>query len=101
MPEKFKMIFTPEEISRIRPVDGDNKMIIDLHQLTAAKAMKLLNNLIALNRDDCEIDVIHGYNHGTSIKDTIWNCMQNPRILEKQGVAHNPGMTILKIAKAA
>lgn len=101
---KLSMILTKEELDRITFVDEDNKEIeieIDMHQLPAKRAMVLLNNVINLDASEKTVKVIHGYTHGTAIKNTIWNCYQNPRIIKKRTEAWNPGITILETSALA
>ena len=99
MKEKMMMIFTKEEMSRIS--ENDHTITVDLHGLIVKDAKKLLNNLMALNRDGDDICAIHGYSHGTAIKEMINAELDNPRLVEKKGVKKNYGRTILKIRKAA
>ncbi len=104
MKERLGMIFTADELKRMRLIDNiDNKgwITIDLHHLTVRQAKRLLNNLIAINRNECTIRVIHGYIHGTKIKNMIQNELDNRRITDKAGMKHNPGVTVLKLSKTA
>ncbi len=95
------MILTTEEWKRITHTENWYEITVDLHQLTAKKAQKLLNNIIVLNRNDCKLRLIHGYHRGTVIKDMIWNNFRNSRIEEKKPVKGNPGQTILRLRGVA
>lgn len=103
MNAKMKMIFTKEEIARItEKIQGDVHMLtVDVHGLKVKEAKRFLNNLIAVNSEAYDIRVIHGYNHGTAIKEMVRTELESTRLLEKKSVRHNPGQTILKMNKAA
>ncbi len=104
MGNAIQMIFTKEEINRIKEkikANGEREVSVDLHHLTVKEAQKFMKNLIALDREGCTMRVIHGYNHGTAIKTMIQNNLQSQKIAEKHSCAHNPGQTILTIKKAA
>ncbi len=58
-------------------------------------------NLIALNRTSFSLRLIHGYNHGTIIKEMLWNKFDNDRLKERKTVENNPGQTIFMIKEIA
>ena len=103
MKKMLEMILTKEELDRITEEVRDNvpALTVDLHGLKVKEAKRLLGNLMALNREGCDIRVIHGYLHGMAIKNMIYDTLENPRLTEKQRVKGNYGMTVLKMAKAA
>lgn len=96
---RLSLVLTKEEMNRVKIKKNDktniDKLVVDLHQLGTKKAMILINNIINLNREECEIEAIHGYNHGIALKDMINQRFYNPRITEKKSVAKNLGITIL------
>lgn len=91
---RLALVLKKEDLARIKVPDED-KVIIDLHNLGTKEAMILVNNVINLNKKECEINVIHGYNHGIALKDMINNRFKNSRIVERKSVAGNEGMTVL------
>ena len=95
---KMQLIFTQEMVDRINFKKG-NELRIDLHGLSVEQAKKSINNLIALTSKHTRIEVIHGYNHGTCIKEMIRNKerFNNKRVTKLESVNHNPGATILEI----
>ena len=99
MREKLMMIFTKEELNRIS--ENGHTITVDLHGLIVRDAKRLLNNLMVLNRDGYDICAIHGYNHGTAIKEMIRGTLGNPRLSSKKSVNGNYGRTVLKMQKAA
>ncbi|MCR5734235.1 MAG: Smr/MutS family protein [Lachnospiraceae bacterium] len=95
---KLGLILTKDEMNRIK-VDGEN-ISVDLHAMKVKEAKKLIMNIIALNREEFTMEVIHGYNHGTAIKNMVHTDIDNSRIISKKGLAYNLGQTELTIAAA-
>ncbi len=103
MGNRLEMVFTKEEIARITEKIRNNvhMITVDVHGLKVVEARRLLKNLMAMNREGYDICVIHGYIHGTAIKSMIANDLDNPRMIRKEKVKGNYGMTILKMNRAA
>ena len=103
MGNRMEMIFTREEIQRITEDIRNNvhTLTVDVHGLRVKEAKRLLNNLMSINREGYNICVIHGYNHGTAIKEMIHGKLNNPRMEEKKGGKGNYGRTVLKMREAA
>ena len=99
----FKMIFTADEIKRIKEKvkNGEREISVDLHQLTVKQAQKLMKNLIAIDREGCTMRVIHGYHGGTAIRSMVNNDLDSPKIKSRHILENNPGQTILTISSAA
>lgn len=97
MKEKMEMIFTREEMKRvINGLQQNADMItVDLHGLKVKEAERFLKNLMAINREGRDICVIHGYNHGTAIKEMIAGNLSAPRLKAKRNVRGNFGRTVL------
>ena len=76
--------------------DGTPVIQIDLHQMTCKEARKTLTNVIAMYRFGFKLDVIHGYNHGTAIRDMIRTDFSNQRI-KGMTFSTNQGRTVLEI----
>ncbi len=98
-------IMTGEDISRINVYenkDGETVLRIDLHGIRKKNAMRMISNIIALIliRTDFVLEVVHGFNHGTVIKEYIWNEMINDRIIDKRCPRNNPGITYIAIRHA-
>ena len=103
MNTKFQAILTKEEMERIKDKvaeDGTEKITVDLHKLTTKQAKRLINNVITMSRDTCEVRLIHGFNHGTAIKTMISRDIHNPRIKRRFQAPNNPGLTTLCLASA-
>ncbi len=73
---------------------------LDLHGLKKYEAKRLINSLIALCNGRFILELIHGYTHGTVLKEMIAAEITNTRITEKWSFAYNPGRTLLEIAEA-
>ena len=101
MKMRMGMIMTQDEIKRVKLQVEKCRVGCDLHGLTVKAAKRLINNLIAIDRGACELELIHGYNHGTALKSMIRGSLNNPRVAGERGVNGNPGVTILDIRAAA
>ena len=102
--EKELAKMTGEDISRISTYENEegNKVIrIDLHGVKKKNAVRMISNIIALIRTDFILEVVHGFNHGTVIKEYIWNEMVNDRITGKRCPANNPGITYISVGYVA
>lgn len=99
----YRMNFLrPEgEENRIRQIDeeeGRVHIVVDLHGLTVAQAKRLLNNIIAMIRCPFSLEIIHGYHHGTAIRDMIYQDLDNPKITSRHLNMCNPGITLAEVA---
>ena len=104
MGNRLEMVFTKEEIARITEKVSNNMhtITVDVHGLKVKEAQRLLKNLTALNREGYDITVIHGYTHGTAIKNMLESDqLNNPRITGKEKVKGNYGRTVIKMNSAA
>ena len=100
MNENIKMILTKDELRRIKTKikDGKPEITVNVHNMHVKEAQRLLKNLIAIDRKCEELHVIHGYNHGTAIKDMIAADLTSPRIISKSVRKDNPGLTDIVLA---
>lgn len=97
---RFKMIFTTNEIGRIsfEMKDNDIEAIkVDVHGLTCARAKRFINNIINLIMDAFKLIVIHGFNHGTAIRDMLRGEFTNVKIDSLFSVMENDGVTYMVI----
>jgi DNA-nicking Smr family endonuclease len=95
---KLNFLFKKEWLDRITIGKEENKITIDLHYLTCKEAEKLVKNTIALTKGEYTMDLIHGYNNGTAIKQLIHNEKLSDRVQKKICPQWNPGLTELLIA---
>ncbi|ADL36033.1 hypothetical protein bpr_II094 (plasmid) [Butyrivibrio proteoclasticus B316] len=102
MSERMMFLFSKGELKRIvLSEEGGAKLItVDMHGLSVKEATRLLKNLIAVDREGYDICVIHGFTHGTKIKEALWNEKLSERIYKKTSPGYNPGRTYLKLNAA-
>jgi len=79
--------------------DGTPIVVMDYHELKVSEGKKYLNNVIAMLRYGCKLEIIHGFNHGTDMKAMVWGC-QSDRIIKRYSPAFNPGVTYIDLAAA-
>ena len=70
---------------------------VDLHGFRKRNAERVINNIISMYRFPFKLALIHGYNHGTVLKELIWNEYENTRIIDKETPVTNWGITYLSI----
>ena len=92
-----EMIFTQEELKRIRK-SRSNTIYADIHGMNCKQARRFLRNLIAVHREAFTLTVIHGYHHGTSLRDMIAAETLSQREQSKRIKKGNPGQTEVVIA---
>lgn len=100
MMQKITFIMYGEDVWRAnisRDENGTPVVRIDLHYMTVKEARRAINNIIAMYNFNFKLDVIHGYNHGTAIRDMIRSDLNNKRV-SNMIYPHNQGETILEIA---
>lgn len=74
--EKMTFLMCGDDLCRIRTEqdeDGIIKVIIDLHGMSKKNAIRMITNIMVLFRFKFRLEVVHGYNHGTAIKEYIYN----------------------------
>ncbi len=103
MMDRMSYLLPGENLQRVRIGHGPSgEMIIrlDLHGMRVAQARRVIEGILLLSREDFLLDLIHGYSHGTALKELIFCNLQNTRIRERRSLPHNPGETLLRIAAA-
>ena len=98
--ERLAFIFSVEELRRINVSVNKKRMmvVVDVHGLKTYEAKRFINNIINVIKTEFTLIVIHGYNHGTAIKDMLNGCFSNNHVKEKFGDSSNPGITYLLVA---
>ena len=98
---KIQIIYTPEQMNRIRfsKSTGRNEQVtVDVHGMKCVEAKRFINNLINLVHDSFHLVVIHGYNHGTAIRDMLADNFDNSHVVRRYLDQRNQGMTHMVIA---
>ena len=70
----------------------------DVHGLSVLEARRMIRNIINITRVPVHLIVIHGYTHGTAIKDMLAQENVADRIVNRFCPESNPGETVMNIA---
>lgn len=87
--------------SRINVTFDNNDVLvvsIDLHYLRIEESRKLLHNIIAVTRGQFVLKVVHGYNHGTALREMVQRDDFSTRIKSRKLLEYNEGISLLEIA---
>lgn len=97
---RLQMIFTSDEFGRLRIGESDNELsiIADVHGMKCRQARRFLNNIINAVRQPFRLEVIHGYVHGTAIKEMLDRNFDNVHIIEHHSDPCNYGVTYISLA---
>ena len=99
--EKAKMIFTNDLLDRIcvNNVDDREIVTVDLHGMSRLEGERFVKNIVALNlAAEFVLIVIHGYNSGTVLKETLRKKCISTRIRRLWSPKYNPGITYIEVA---
>ena len=98
--DKIRLVFSNEEIERLQIEQSEHQLSIkvDVHGLKCREARRFINNLINLLRMTFQLIIIHGYNHGTAIKDMLKNNFSNSHVMGIYPDCYNQGVTHLLVA---
>lgn len=99
MKERLEMILRNDQLSRIE--FGDEEMTIDLHQMKSAECMWLIRTIVASTMIGFRLNLIHGYNHGTTLKEMLRSQKISSRVIDLYSDPWNPGLTHVSIVKMA
>lgn len=98
---RLKMVFTQEEIDRLTISEIDEseiRIVADVHGMKCYQARCFINNIINTVRIAFQLIIIHGYNHGTAIKDMLAENFSNTHVTEQHLDPYNLGVTHMLIA---
>ena len=74
-------------------------LIVDVHGYTVKEAKKVIDGVFKVINVSFTFRLIHGYNHGTKLKEYIHNEFINNRVVEKYCYPNNPGETFLTVVE--
>lgn len=97
---KLSTIFTSDEMARLsinEVSDSELRIIADVHGMKCKSAKRFINNIINVVRRCFVLVVIHGFNHGTAIKDMLADGFANSHIQGKYQDISNLGVTYLRL----
>jgi len=92
------MFLTKSEMERIRFLE-DGTVVVDVHQLDRKAMKRLLRNIAAVFRNGIDLLVIHGYHHGTTLKDVLQTDRIFSRPYSVESNHWNPGRTRIHISQ--
>ncbi len=98
---RLRMVLTQSEMNRIKISEshsGKIRITADVHGMKCYEAKRFINNIINIGRTAFQLVVIHGYNHGTAIKEMLAQNFSNDRIYEQFPDPRNQGVTHMLIA---
>lgn len=93
---KLKLIFTEPELNRLtiqEKNNGKTRITADVHGMKCFEARRFINNIINIVHAAFQLIIIHGYNHGTAIKDMLSHNFQNNHIYKQFPDPYNKGVT--------
>lgn len=92
---RLSLILTEDDMKRLtfKDKEGEKKIIADMHGMKCKQARRFLNNLLNIIRTAVELIIVHGFNHGTAIKDMILGDFYNEHISLISPDSHNKGVT--------
>ncbi|MCM1267097.1 MAG: hypothetical protein NC302_04255 [Bacteroidales bacterium] len=98
---RLKMVLIQKELDRISISETENRRIritADVHGMKCYEARRFINNIINIVRVAFQLVIIHGYNHGTTIKEMLAQNFSNDHIYEQFPDPRNQGVTHILIA---
>ena len=98
---RLKMVLTQSEMNRIKISEsrsGKIRITADVHGMKCYEARRFINNIINIVRIAFQLVIIHGYNHGTAIKEMLAQDFSNDHIYEQFPDPRNQGVTHMLIA---
>lgn len=98
---RLKMVLTQSEMNRIKISEsrsGKLRITADVHSMKCYEARRFINNIINIVRTAFQLVIIHGYNHGTAIKEMLAQNFSNDHIYEQFPDSRNQGVTHMLIA---
>lgn len=98
--EKLALILSDGELERIKISEGNGelKLIADVHGMKCIQAKRFLSNIINVMRTAFQLIIIHGFNHGTAIRDMLSKNFINPHIAYQYVDPYNEGMTHILVS---
>ena len=98
---RLQMILTTDEISRLTISDsekGNVNITVDVHGMKCSQAKRFINNIINAVHTAFQLVIIHGYKHGTAIKDMLAENFKNTHIATQYQDPFNQGITYMAIS---
>lgn len=96
---RMTRIFTADETRRVS-VDCSGQSVnlqADVHGMSRMECMIFLRNLINLFRGPFSVNVVHGYNNGTVLRDLLRTEKISPKVTSVCWDTHNDGITRINV----
>ncbi len=92
---KLKMILPDTDMKRItiKNKKGKIKIFADVHGMKVWEAKRFINNILNLIRETMELIIIHGYKHGSAIKEMLQKEFDNGHVTKISPDRDNMGVT--------
>ena len=97
MEERIKLVLPERDVERC-DFSLEDVVTVDVHGLSLNNMIRLLKNISCICRQSFTLRIIHGFNHGTKLKDAVRTegmFTRSYRIVPDQT---NPGVTMLIFA---
>ena len=98
--KRLATVLPNDELHRLKIENIEDRSVCitaNVHKLKCHQARRLINNVICLLQIPFKLTIIHGYNHGTAIKDMLSTNYTNKHITKKYVDNNNPGITHMLI----
>ncbi len=98
--DEIEFVVNKDNIDRIIVYENKRsiRVVVDLHRLKKWETRILLTNIINIVSEPIELVVIHGFNHGTVLRDYVREELRNKKIQRWSTCGNNAGRTKLYIA---
>lgn len=96
---KLSLILTQKDMNRLQFRDKEGEIIADVHGMKCYEAKRFINNIINIAMTKIKLTIVHGYNHGTAIRDMIRQSYNNAHVRYIIPDQQNQGITrIMSVA---
>lgn len=98
--DKLKTILNSEDLGRCHrtKIDGETALFLELHTLKTKEAKRLIQNVLLCTVGESVVACNHGYRRGDSNRRKIQEEIFSRRVISKDILPENPGMTYVKLA---
>lgn len=95
MEERMRLILSFRDIERVI-FESEDVLTINVHGLSRKAMIRLLKNISCINMNAFTMRIIHGFNHGTTLKDALREEGFFKRTYKMIPDKTNPGVTMIQ-----